>query len=234
MSKLMLLAFFILIIGSVITFYETRLSKLDIPKKSKAVVTSKDIKKGEEITGNHLKEISVYKPDKLNDGITDMNKLLGKIALTDMISGKEITEREITTNDKWFEDNEKEIGITFKHFTDIVGGTGKPEDIVDIMLSHPLMEDENKEVIIQEPEAVIENVSIIDVYDESNISYGDSKEKDIFKPITILVKLTEEQEKLVDVAQKKGRIYLRRHGNYIRVEEDKKQTSKAVIRVNGE
>lgn len=229
-SKTMLLAFFILIIGAIITYYQNKISEIVVPEKVTAVVVSRTINKGEIISGNHLKEIEIYEPDKLLNGINDMSKLIGKIALTTIIKGKEITEEEITTKENWFNENERELGITFKHFTDIVGGKALPGDVVDIMLSYPPKENENGEIIIKEPELVVDSIKLEDILNENNISYKYAKDKDSFKPYTVLVKLTEEEEAKIDIACKKGRLYLRRHGNYIHTEiEQKEEKSKIII-----
>lgn len=228
-SKLMILALSILAIGGLITFYQYKINNLEVPEKTTVIVVAKDLKAGEIITGSHIKEKEVFKPDKLDDGITEMNKLIGKVALTSLVKGKEITEKEITNKENWYKGNEKEVGITFERFTDIVGGTGKPGDLVDFMLSYPAKEDELKNLILTEPKEIVSKIRLIEVFDDSNTSFKDSKEKASFKPITVLIKLTSDQEAKIDMALKEGRIYLRRHGNEIKDEDEKLKQSKIVI-----
>lgn len=228
-SKLMILALAILVIGGLITYYQNEINSLEVPEKTVAIVVNKDIKSGQVISGSHLKEKEIFKPDKLADGITDMNKLVGKVALTSLVQGKEITSKEITDKENYFRDDEKELGITFDRFTDLVGGKTRPGDLVDIMVSYPTKEDELKNVFITEPKVVVTRIRLIDVFDDNNTSYNDSKDKSSFKPITVLVKVTFSQEKEIDRALKEGKLYLRRHGNEIQAEETIEEQSKVII-----
>lgn len=229
-SKTMIIAFSILIIGGLITYYQNKISKIEVPEKVTAVIADKVIKRGEVISGSHLREVRVYKPDKLSDGINDMSILIGKVALTTVMKGKEITENEITSRDEWFDENERIVGITFKHFTDIVGGKARPGDVVDVMVSYPLVEKKDGEMAVMEPEVIVEGIELEDVLNENNISYKDAKDKMSFKPYTVLVRITDKQEVKLDIAQKRGRLYLRRHGNYIRSDtEETKEESKVII-----
>lgn len=225
-SKLMILALAIFLLGGVITFYQTKLNKIDVPDKIIAIKTEKTILQGHEITGADLIEKKVYKPDKLKNGITDMSDLIGKVALITIVKGKEITPSEITEKSKFFKDNEREVGLKFEHFTDIVGGKGKKGNMVDIMVSY------NKDEFgLRDGECIVPGKEILEVMNEDNITYEKSKEKNSFKPLTAIFRLTSEEEVLVDRAMKSGRIYLRREGNYIEQEESSDEDTSSVDRV---
>lgn len=244
-SKALILAFAILIIGGIITYYENMIGQIQVPEKVDIIVANRDIKIGDIITGAHLTQKTIYTPDKLEDGIISLNELIGKVALTTIVKGKEITAKEIITKENWFSQEEREVGITFGSYTDIVGGAGKPGDIIDFMISYPPVEKattnigeigekiEVKEILIREPKEVVASIEIIETYNESNASYISVREKDTFKPYTILVRLSKDQEALIDMAKKEGRLYLRRHGNYMRYMEDTKDKddSKVIISV---
>ncbi|MTI53795.1 SAF domain-containing protein [Geosporobacter ferrireducens] len=227
-SKTLLTAFFILLLGGTITYYQTRLAGIEIPKQTTVIVASQKISKGDEITGTHLKEKVIDEKYKHKGSYSKMSEIIGKVALTDLIADKEITASEITTKEQWFRPEEKEVGITFEKFTDLVGGTAKPGDVVDVMLSLSLEETGG---VPAAPEMIVAGVELKNVFDESNIAYKNAKDKNAFKPITVLVKLDNEMDAAVDQAKKKGKLYLKRHGNVIKVDEDPstENTDKVII-----
>lgn len=231
-SKPLILAFFILLLGGTITYYQNRINSIEIPQKTKVVVASTNIRRGEEIKGSSLKEKIIYAEDQHSQGIKDMSQLIGKIAVTNIIEGREIVPAEIVAKSEWGKEEEKYVGITFDHFTDIVGGSGVPGDVVDIMLSYSYDEKNGGE--LREPEVVIKKVELRDVYNDNNISYKETKDKLSFKPITVLIRITEEEEKALDAAMKKGRIYARRYTNQMKIEEEITEETSEVIIIGGE
>lgn len=243
-SKPLIIAIAIFIIGSTITYYENRINKIEVPKKVNVIVANRDIRIGDIITGEHLKEKIVYTPDKLEGGITNINELIGRVALTTIVKGKEITNKEITTKKAWFSEDEREVGITFKAYTDIVGGDGKTGDIVDFMISYPPVEKNDikvneygkkdvRETIIKEPKEIVSSIEIKEIFNEANMPYTKTKDKDTFKPYTILVRLTTKQEALIDMAKKEGRLYLRRHGNYMRYIDNTRTNEESKVIITG-
>lgn len=225
-SKPLIVAFFILLLGGVITYYQGKINSFEeIPEKSKILVANTNIRRGEEIRGSDLKEKEIYAADQHPEGIKDMSQLVGKIALTNIIADREIVSNKVVSKKDWAKDEERELGIIFEHFTDLVGGSVLPGDVVDIMVSYQDSE---------ELEEVITEVEVKDVYDDNNISYKTTKDKFNFKPATILVRITEDEEKAVDIAKKQGRIYLRRHSNYMQVIDIVDDISDEVIISGGE
>lgn len=230
-SKPLILAFFILLLGGTITYYQNRINSIEIPEKTKVVVASTNIRRGEEIKGSSLKEKIIYAEDQHPQGIKDMSQMIGKIAVANIIEGREIVPPEIVAKSEWGKEEERYVGITFNHFTDIVGGSGVPGDMVDIMLSY----DEKMEGgLLREPEVVLKGIELRDVYNDNNTSYKETKDKLNFKPITVLVRITEEEEKALDLAKKKGRIYARRYTNQMKIQEETTSETSEVIIIGGE
>lgn len=225
----MLLALSILVIGGLITYYQSKIEKLVIPEKIIVVKSQNDIKRGEIIKGKDLEEVEIYVPDRHPKAIGDMSEAIGKVAITDIVEDRAILKNELMEKEKWFQEDERLLGIKFSDFTDMIGGDAQPGDVVDVMVSYPRKEMPNGEISIKPPELVVGQIRIVQIFDTNNVSFVDTKEK-AFKPITALFKLTNQEESAIDIAQKKGRIYLRKHGNQIQKE---KATKKNKVMIQG-
>jgi Flp pilus assembly protein CpaB len=212
-TKPMVAALAVLALGCTVTYYRARIDRMDIPGKAVVVVAARDIRPGEEIRGTDVREKEIYIPDMHGSSLRDMAEAIGKVALNAIPEGRVILERELTGREGWYREDEREIGIKLKDCTDAVAGDIRPGDVVDIMVSY------TPEAGDLQPEVLAEGVRLEKVFNERNIEYREYRGKDAFIPHHVLVRLSYEQEKRLDAGLKKGRVYLRRYGNYVRIGE---------------
>jgi len=226
-TKPMLMALAVLVLGCTVTYYRAKIEGMEVPDKAVVVVAARNIRPGDEIKGTDVRENEVYAPDVHKNSIGDMAEVIGKVSLNAIPEGRMILKQELTGRGDWYGEDEREIGIKFKNYTDAVAGDIRPGDVVDIVVSY------SPELGDIPPVAVAEGVRLEKVFNDKNTSYCDYKDKGAFIPHHVLVRLSSEEEIRFDVESKKGSIYLRRYGNYVQVKDRPVKTGEDRVIIKG-
>lgn len=226
-TKPMVAALAVLALGCTVTYYRARIDRMDIPGKAVVVVAARDIRPGEEIRGTDVREKEIYIPDMHGSSLRDMADAVGKVALNAIPEGRVILKQELTGREGWYGPDEREVGIKLTDYTDAVAGDILPGDVVDIMVSY------SPELGDLPPLVVAERVRLEKVFNDRNTEYGEYRGKDAFIPHHVLVRLSVEEEQRLDIASKKGCIYLRRYGNYVRTGGKKAGTGEDTAVITG-
>jgi len=211
-TKPMIVALAVLVLGGTVTYYRTKIKSMDVPDRAVVVIAARAIKSGDKITGEDIKQKEIFIPDMHRNSFRDMAGVIGKVALNTIPKGRVILKDEITLEEDWYGENERELGIEFKNYTDAVAGDIRPGDVVDIMVSY------SPEFGDIPPVVVAEGVRLEKVFNDRNTDYREYRGKDTFIPHHVMVRLSFEEEERLDVESKKGSIYLRRYGNYVKIE----------------
>ncbi len=226
-TKPMIAALAVLVLGCTVTYYRDSISRLEVPERAVVVVADRDIRPGDEIRGTDVREKEIYIPDMHGSSLRDMAEVIGKVALNAIPEGRVILRQELTGREDWYREDEREIGIKIGDYTDAVAGDIRPGDVVDIMVSYL------PELGEMQPDVLAKGVRLEKVFNERNMEYREYSGKDVFIPHHVLVRLSHEEEKSIDAGMKKGRVYLRRYGNYVETGSGKNDAGEDRVVIQG-